>query len=428
MFATGVGGMTAEIAILNRTAVALAADSIVTLAGPRGSKTYDSAEKIFELSRHQPIALMIYNNAQFMNAPLEVVVRRFRETLTTGQISELVQVWPAFEKFLLEFKRDAIDEHEHLHAMAWKELKELQTHLVNHMLRSLTGSPRTQGGAETELRRRIDERRKRAEADPLDDFLAEVTLEEFSRVYGEALEGIVDQALPGTGVTLSDDIHAEFRAMMFAIVKSRLRTPAFTGFVFAGFGHKELFPTLHALDCDGVYFGKFRILQTQFIDIDRRGQTAAVVPFAQKDMPERFIFGIDREFEAGIEQLATSVVGNIIDQSPRTYRSGKGDSIKAAAAKTFREGLERLKEKSELGLKSVVNHLSKKELGEVAYSLVELTSRKRRYSTEVETVGGPIDVAVLTRNEGFIWVRRKHYFDPEMNPAYFAKLRNERRG
>ena len=70
----------------------------------------------------------------------------------------------------------------------------------------------------------------------------------------------------------------------------------------------------------------------------------------------------------------------------------------------------------------MVNHLSKKELGEVAYSLVELTSRKRRYSSEMETVGGPIDVAILTRNEGFIWVRRKRYFDVELNPAYVERL------
>ena len=81
------------------------------------------------------------------------------------------------------------------------------------------------------------------------------------------------------------------------------------------------------------------------------------------------------------------------------------------------------KDKSADALRSVVNHLSKKELGEVAYSLVELTSRKRRYSSEMETVGGPIDVAILTQNEGFIWVRRKHYFDTDLNPAYFARLR-----
>ena len=69
--------MTAEIAILNRTAVALAADSVVTLVGANGPKTYDSAEKVFRLSRHQPIGIMVYNNAQFLNVPIEVLVRRF---------------------------------------------------------------------------------------------------------------------------------------------------------------------------------------------------------------------------------------------------------------------------------------------------------------------------------------------------------------
>ncbi|MGE3303613.1 MAG: hypothetical protein AB7M12_10920, partial [Hyphomonadaceae bacterium] len=318
-------------------------------------------------------------------------------------------------------------EHEHLHAMAWRELLKLRDYVLNHMLQSLTAPRRRKSETpQVLLLRRMQERRQSAEADPLDDFLADITLDEFGRVYGDQLEAIAKQVL--NNIDLPDDVLAELKAMMFAIVKSRLKSPAFTGFVFAGFGHKEIFPTLHALECDGVYFGRFRILQKQFIDIDRRGQTAAVVPFAQTDMPERFIFGIDHEFEAGIEQIAMSVVSNIIDQSPRTYRGGKGDGIKDAARKAFRDGLDRLKNKSELGLKSVVNHLSKKELGEVAYSLVELTSRKRRYSAEIETVGGPIDVAVLTRNEGFIWVRRKHYFDAELNPAYFAKVRNERRG
>ena len=68
----GGSRLTAEIAILNRTAVALAADSVVTLSNSPGRKTYDSAEKIFQLSHAQPIGLMIYNNARHVNAPLEV--------------------------------------------------------------------------------------------------------------------------------------------------------------------------------------------------------------------------------------------------------------------------------------------------------------------------------------------------------------------
>jgi hypothetical protein len=71
--------------------------------------------------------------------------------------------------------------------------------------------------------------------------------------------------------------------------------------------------------------------------------------------------------------------------------------------------------------------MSKKELAEMAHALVELTSKKRRFSIEQETVGGPIDVAIVTRNEGFIWIRRKHYFDRDANQGYFARVFGSRR-
>ena len=57
----------------------------------------------------------------------------------------------------------------------------------------------------------------------------------------------------------------------------------------------------------------------------------------------------------------------------------------------------------------------------MAEALVNLTSFKRRVSMgEVETVGGPIDVAVISKVDGLIWIQRKHYFDPSLNPQFFA--------
>ena len=46
---------------------------------------------------------------------------------------------------------------------------------------------------------------------------------------------------------------------------------------------------------------------------------------------------------------------------------------------------------------------------------------RRRVTTDRETVGGPIDVAVITKGEGFVWVKRKHYFSPEYNPRVVAR-------
>ena len=54
-----------------------------------------------------------------------------------------------------------------------------------------------------------------------------------------------------------------------------------------------------------------------------------------------------------------------------------------------------------------VNSLPKKELGETAASLIKLNSFQQKVMHSVETVGGPIDVAVITRNGGLEWKREK---------------------
>ena len=50
--------MTAEIAIMNKTAIALAADSAVTIG--RGKKIFNTVNKLFTLSKYHPVAIMIY--------------------------------------------------------------------------------------------------------------------------------------------------------------------------------------------------------------------------------------------------------------------------------------------------------------------------------------------------------------------------------
>jgi hypothetical protein len=58
--------MTAKIAILNKEAIALAADSAVTARGGEGMKIFTTANKIFALSPKIPVRVMVYNNAQFI--------------------------------------------------------------------------------------------------------------------------------------------------------------------------------------------------------------------------------------------------------------------------------------------------------------------------------------------------------------------------
>ena len=70
--------MTAEIALLNKTAVALAADSAMTDLGT--GKIYP-ANKLFALTKWHPIGIMIYANAEFMGVPWETIIKMYRQSI-----------------------------------------------------------------------------------------------------------------------------------------------------------------------------------------------------------------------------------------------------------------------------------------------------------------------------------------------------------
>jgi len=53
---------------------------------------------------------------------------------------------------------------------------------------------------------------------------------------------------------------------------------------------------------------------------------------------------------------------------------------------------------------------------DLARFLVDVTKGFIRFSiTKAKTVGGPIEVAVITKHEGYRWVQRKHFYAPELN-------------
>lgn len=53
---------------------------------------------------------------------------------------------------------------------------------------------------------------------------------------------------------------------------------------------------------------------------------------------------------------------------------------------------------------------------DLAEFLVDVTERFSRYTPGAATVGGPIEIAAITKHEGFKWVKRKHYFSDAFNP------------
>lgn len=52
---------------------------------------------------------------------------------------------------------------------------------------------------------------------------------------------------------------------------------------------------------------------------------------------------------------------------------------------------------------------------DVSRFLVDTASKFARYGIRPETIGGPVEIAAITKHEGFKWVARKHYYSAELN-------------
>jgi hypothetical protein len=53
---------------------------------------------------------------------------------------------------------------------------------------------------------------------------------------------------------------------------------------------------------------------------------------------------------------------------------------------------------------------------ELAEFMVDSTVKFSRFKGGAPTVGGPIEIAAISKHEGFRWVQRKYYFPRELNP------------
>ncbi|WP_020531442.1 hypothetical protein [Flexithrix dorotheae] len=60
----------------------------------------------------------------------------------------------------------------------------------------------------------------------------------------------------------------------------------------------------------------------------------------------------------------------------------------------------------------------------LAEYLVETAIKFAKFRPGAQTVGGPIEIAVISKHEGFKWVKRKHYFSTELNNFSATETQN----
>ena len=83
--------------------------------------------------------------------------------------------------------------------------------------------------------------------------------------------------------------------------------------------------------------------------------------------------------------------------------------------------IDNLKDRNSEPILRFIKSLPKDELANLSESLINITSLKVRVQDNLETVGGDVDVAIITKGDGFVWTKRKHYFEKSLNPQFFNR-------
>lgn len=420
--------MTAEIALLNRRALAFAADSAVTISDGKNDKIYNSAEKIFQLSHIMPLGLMMYNTMEFVGVPIDVLVRRFRTEMDC-EFETCEKACLEFISFISKFKRSESDEVFHLYSIISDEFREIYREhelglaevILSWMGSNQGVSPNIELLSKNFLLSLIEKHSQIHASRRLAGYLESISYEEFRTTYGANVTLISLKFFP-PNFSGDSDVEAALALLSYNAVRSEVFSDGLTGLVVGGFGKDDIFPSLFAVEIDGIFFGQVKVRTHTNIDIDRAGERAAIVPFAQSEMVERFLFGID-------SQLQKLLLKFISDTAAKTVAALEDAGVDTQTLKISSEEyagdverlLLRLKHSSKEEILDMVDFMPKQELAYAAEAFISLTSVKRKVSAQQETVGGPIDVAVITKNEGFVWIKRKHYFDMDLNPAYGVK-------
>jgi len=81
--------MTSEIAVMNQRAVALAADSAVTLIDGGTVIVRNDTRKLFNLAEGLPVAVMFYGVADMMGHPWEHLIEHFQKKKKPGKLRNL---------------------------------------------------------------------------------------------------------------------------------------------------------------------------------------------------------------------------------------------------------------------------------------------------------------------------------------------------
>lgn len=429
--------MTCEVLVANRLGVALAADSAVTFTKGRSGEqaTYSAgANKIFQLSSQEPVAVMIYNAADLQQIPWEVILKAYRSELGSKKFSTLPEYCSDFMEFI-NCRADKVVPAPVRESSTRRSMIDGASHALHRIIgaRNILSN---QGANESDHRAAWSEALQELETElaalPVNQLFDEADLPvaqaSFIADIAAELEQYVRQDLPHLAPIVESAVVVRL-GIEAAFKKPEVVCSTYSGIVVAGYGSDEYMPSFVCHVVSGFVGKRICWRKEKGSSVGHTDRPSLIEPFAQKSMVETFTQGASPEVWKAVREsftkhaaevaiLAGVKAGVAVDDASASEATEErlGDFTTSWASSVFRAHLS--------PLHSVVSGLDVESLAELAETLVMLESLKEKVTSRTQAVGGPIDLAVITKAEGLVWLKRKHYFNRELNPRYLLRLQN----
>ncbi len=423
--------MSSVIGILNKQAVALAADSAVTISSRENRKIFNTANKIFTLSKRNPVGVMIYNSAAFMGTPWEIIIKMYREQLKDRSFKTVEAYQKNFLKYL-RGKNFFSDRHEEDSALAdfflfWLYVLKDEIKKQNQSLFVNQTSEKKKKIFEL-LDKNVTGFIKNVENKEVCSDFKKYTQRSFSAYTKAVFDQCLEWVFEPDNLKPPESLKVKLRRFLYYQTISKDFYLNYSGLIFVGYGDDEIYPQLIPVNVSFVLDDKLRY----FVDINMSANissknNAVIRPFAQIDVINTILSGIDPEldsyymdnFRIFLNKYNQLVAKKIGEQSTELAELIRGLDIQNVIDEYINVNRKIRRDNYIVPLMDAVASLSKEDLAEMAESLIYLTYLKRRITFKEESVGGPVDVALITKGDGFIWIKRKHYFDPKLNHHFF---------
>ena len=414
--------MSAGICIMNKNAIALAADSAVTIG--QHLAIHNSANKLFALSKIAPVGVIIYSNAELMGVPMELIIKQYKSKLKN-------RVFPNLIDYVSDFLRFLVSESSLLHFPANENsyVKSVYTDLLSGL----------NGDYQLSIQRKINE----VQRDLTEQELKEIQIEavKATLLFVDQLPAIPDLELCNYIRAIYNDEIKQYISAQFPWIveplfselvektclvfdKNFMRN-GYVGLAFAGYGENNIFPQMLHLHISGIANNMVRYATVENISISEE-QMSTITPLAQTDVMQTFLFGINDSFINDIaKELPNQIQIGVNGIADSFFAENKKQSVQQELSRITSNIIEQIVQKAQqqylLPITQSVATLPIEELALLAESMINITSLRRKVALDNSggTVGGPIDVAIISKCDGFIWLKRKHYFDRAYNPQYF---------